>query len=64
MSGANINNLFNLWAAKSLTSGNLPPFADAANLYDTIDSMPLGDVPWQSISLRYMGTLVDGHTSD
>jgi hypothetical protein len=62
MSGANIDNLFDLWAAKSLASGDLPPFVDAADLYDTIDSTPLGDVPWQNISLKYTGTPPDDRT--
>jgi Plavaka transposase len=64
MSAANINELFGLWAAKSLTCGDLPPFANAADLYGTIDSTPLGDVPWQNISLRYNNAPADGRIPD
>ncbi|KAG1883958.1 hypothetical protein F4604DRAFT_1878811 [Suillus subluteus] len=32
-----------------------PPSADVRNLYKTIDKTPLGDVRWQSFSVRYNG---------
>ncbi|KAF9243715.1 hypothetical protein BU15DRAFT_59594, partial [Melanogaster broomeanus] len=35
--------------------GDTPPFADHQDLYTTIDATPLGDVPWSSHSISYMG---------
>jgi hypothetical protein len=60
MSMANINALFDLWAASEV----LPPFANAADLYDMINSTPLGDIPWQSISFRYEDAPADGRIPD
>jgi hypothetical protein len=60
MSAPNINTLLDLWAATLLKHGDVPPFANAPDLYNTIDSTPLGDVPWQSFSLTYNGELPDG----
>ena len=53
MSAPNINTLLNLWASTLLKYNEPPPFANHTDLYNTIDSTPLGDVPWQSFSLRY-----------
>lgn len=33
--------------------GDNPPFMDHQDLYNTIDAIPLGGVPWQSFSLAY-----------
>ncbi|KAF7310321.1 hypothetical protein MIND_00406200 [Mycena indigotica] len=38
---------------------NHPPFANDEDLYATIDSIPLGDIPWQSFSVKYTGELPD-----
>lgn len=59
MSAGNINILLDLWAASLLGHGELPPFADAADMYTTIDSTPLGDIPWQSFSVTYDGSAPD-----
>ena len=46
-----ISELMEIWAAFQRSSeGDLtqePPFANAQDLYDKIDSMEIGDVPWQ-----------------
>ena len=60
MSAPNINTLLDLWAATLLKHGDAPQFANAPDLYNTIDSMLLGDVPWQIFSLTYNGELPDG----
>jgi Plavaka transposase len=60
MSASNINTLMDLWAATLLKHGGAPPFANSSDLYNTIDSIPLGDVPWQHFSLKYNGELPDG----
>jgi Plavaka transposase len=72
MSASNINTLLDLWASTLLKYNEPPPFANYTDLYDTIDSTPLGDVAWQSFSLRYNsdedpmteGTLPDWMTSE
>jgi hypothetical protein len=59
MSAPNINMLLDLWAATLLKHDDTPPFANHSDLYNTIDSTPLGDIPWQSFSLTYDGELPD-----
>jgi hypothetical protein len=56
MSSGDINCLLSLWAASLATHGDEPPFSKATDLYNTIDSTPLGDAPWESFSLQYNGT--------
>jgi hypothetical protein len=55
MSAGDINVLLNLWAASLAKHGDEPPFSSAADLYNTIDATTLGDVAWESFSLRYNG---------
>jgi hypothetical protein len=59
MSASNIDTLLDLWASTLLKHDDTPPFANHSDLYDTIDSTPIGDVPWQSFSLKYDGELPD-----
>jgi hypothetical protein len=51
MSAKNINMLLDHWAATLLKHHDSPPFANHSDLYETIDSTPMGGVPWQSFSL-------------
>jgi hypothetical protein len=60
MSAGHIDTLLNLWAASLLKHDDEPPFSNHSELYDTIDSTPLGDVPWETFSLKYSGVLPDG----
>ena len=53
MSARNIDTLLDLWAATLLKHDDTPPFANHGDLFDTIDSTPLGDVPWQTFSINY-----------
>lgn len=55
MSAPHINELLNLWKATLIPHGAKAPFSSAADLYDKIDSTPLGDIPWQSFSQSYGG---------
>jgi hypothetical protein len=55
MSAGNINSLLALWAASLAIHNDEPPFSNVAQMYDTIDSTPLGDIPWESFSLQYNG---------
>jgi hypothetical protein len=54
-SAGDINFILGLWAASLVIHGDEPPFLSAKHMYDTIDSTPLGDVHWESITLQYEG---------
>ncbi|KAF8267179.1 hypothetical protein EI94DRAFT_1802116 [Lactarius quietus] len=55
MSGGNINFVLNLWVASLAIHDDDPPFLNAQHMYDTIDSTPLSDIPWESFTLQYDG---------
>ncbi|GLB39957.1 hypothetical protein LshimejAT787_0704670 [Lyophyllum shimeji] len=68
MSGKKITQLMDIWATfnannqdpdETDVSAPPPPFANAADLYNTIDSTELGDIPWQAFSIKYDGELPD-----
>ncbi|KAG2337300.1 hypothetical protein BDR05DRAFT_952748 [Suillus weaverae] len=59
MSAGDIDFVFNLWAASLAAHGDTPPFTNHTDMYDTINSTPLGDVPWQSFSSQYNRILPD-----
>ena len=61
MSTCNIDQLFELWGDP--TAGGKPPFADHKEMYQTIDATLLGDIPWDSIKLKYSGNRPDGAVS-
>ncbi|KAG2028527.1 hypothetical protein BDR03DRAFT_883199, partial [Suillus americanus] len=54
-----INKLLDLWASTLKKHNDKPPFADFRDLYKTIDKTLLGDVRWQSFSVRYNGERPD-----
>jgi Plavaka transposase len=58
MSGRNLDTLFGLLAA--LYPDSEPPFASHDDLYCTIDSIPQGDIPWQSFCVSYNGKVPEG----
>ncbi|PIL25424.1 hypothetical protein GSI_13314 [Ganoderma sinense ZZ0214-1] len=51
MSGGNIDKLLELWAA-SLLPGD-PPFRNHSDMYQTIDSTPLGEVRWMRFEITH-----------
>ncbi len=55
MSAGDINFILGLWAASLAVHDDEPPFSNASHMYSTIDSTPLGDVPWESICFQYNG---------
>ena len=55
MSSGDINLLLSLWAASLAIHNDEPPFSKTTELYNTIDSTPLGDVTWESFALQYNG---------
>lgn len=57
MSGGHISKLMQIWAA--CNNGD-PPFADHEDLYRTIDSTQLGEVPWRCFSVSYTGEIPEG----
>ncbi|KAG1871740.1 hypothetical protein DFJ58DRAFT_713741 [Suillus subalutaceus] len=40
---------------KNQMSGDTPPFADHKDLYSTIDVIPLGEVAWESFTMKFNG---------
>ncbi|KAG2110399.1 uncharacterized protein F5147DRAFT_745329 [Suillus discolor] len=60
MLGGDIDFIFNLWAASLAAHGETPPFANHVEMYNVIDSTPLGDVAWQSFTSEYNGALPEG----
>ena len=59
MSASGIDSLMELWQASFIRHGIMDgwPFLNHRDLYSTIDSTPLGDVPWQTFSLSFSGPL-------
>lgn len=53
MSAGNFDILSQLWAASLAPYDDAPPFASHSDLCKTIDSTPIGGIPWRSISLSY-----------
>jgi hypothetical protein len=64
MSGPNIDTLLNLWAATLAPHGAVPPFTSHKDMYDKIDSTQLGDVRWESSSIKYGGARPDHDVPD
>ncbi|RXW14737.1 hypothetical protein EST38_g11115 [Candolleomyces aberdarensis] len=72
ISAGDVNYLMTLWDAyqkrQLYTSNGLnsdnnsaprPPFADSRSLFDTIDSIPFGDIPWEGFKVKYDGEIPD-----
>ena len=55
MSAGDIDVLLDLWAASLFRHGDCPPYADHVDMNETIDSIPHGDVRWQSFTTTYNG---------
>ncbi|KAM6489655.1 hypothetical protein JOM56_014891 [Amanita muscaria] len=59
---AQIDHLMDIWACKTPETG--PPFADHKDLYDAIDSIELGDAPWNSFGVSYSGNIPSDEDSE
>ena len=57
MSTSKVNTLLDLWASSLYPHGASPPFTDHRHMLNTIDLMTVGDVWWQSLSVRYTGEI-------
>ncbi|KAI1781999.1 hypothetical protein LXA43DRAFT_977802 [Ganoderma leucocontextum] len=53
MSGANIDKLLELWTASLLPHNTAPPFRNHFDMYQTIDSAPLGEVRWTRFEMTH-----------
>jgi hypothetical protein len=53
LSKKKVNHLLELWAATLVPHSAPPPITNHADLLRQIDSIPLGDVSWESFSLGY-----------
>jgi hypothetical protein len=62
MPGLCITDLMQIWAA-SLPPSHDPPFANKADLYDTIDNTAVGDIPWESFTISYTGEMGEGEVA-
>jgi len=58
MAASNINDLLQIWAA-TLPADQDPPFVNKQDLYNTIDAIEVGDIPWTSFSLSFNGEAGD-----
>jgi len=54
-SAAKTDQFLQLMAASLATHGDTPPFVNHRELYETIDAIPVGGVPWQSFTFTYEG---------
>jgi hypothetical protein len=54
-SNTSVDELFDLWTADNLPHGHTAPFIDHNDMLDSIDSIPIGDVPWESFDISYEG---------
>lgn len=59
MSGKKIDDLMQLWAC-TLENDKDPPFTGHSHMYDIIDSIKNGDVPWQRFSISWNGPMAAG----
>jgi hypothetical protein len=56
MSAGNIDSLLDIWAARVAASGTEAPFQNHTDLYDTIDTTPIGSVSWQHFEMSFNGS--------
>jgi hypothetical protein len=63
MSAGHIDTLLDLWATSLLEHGDELPFSNHTELYDTIDSTPLGNAPWEVFNIKYDGVLPENEVS-
>jgi hypothetical protein len=59
MPKSHINNLMQIWACQLDDPDADPPFANADDLYATIDATKLDDVAWESFTVSYNGEITD-----
>ncbi|KAF8263163.1 hypothetical protein EI94DRAFT_1807666 [Lactarius quietus] len=55
LSASHIDSILQLWSTTVDGSPSPSPFQNHKDMYQTIDRMPLRDIPWSSFSLQYNG---------
>ena len=55
MSAGDINFIMGLQAVSLVPHNDSLPFENVKDMHNTIDSAPLGNIPWQSFTLNYDG---------
>jgi hypothetical protein len=55
-----IDTALDMWQASILKHGENVPWTNAQDLYNTIDSIQLGDAPWKTYKISYDGPLPPG----
>jgi hypothetical protein len=60
MSRAQIDELMQIWGARTTLEGGTTPFTNGKDLYDTIDAIEEGDAPWYSFQVAYDGVRPEG----
>jgi hypothetical protein len=56
LSSGHINTLLQIWNAHCIVQGGgSAPFESVQHLHDVIDSIQVGDAPWEAFELRYSG---------
>ena len=60
MSRGQVDELMQIWAARTALEGGTAPFADSKDLHDAIDAIEEGDTPWYSFKVRYDGPCPTG----
>ena len=55
MSAHNVNRLLEIFSVYLHKHENRPPFSSCADLYDVIDSTPVGDIAWECFGVKYSG---------
>ncbi|KIK11104.1 hypothetical protein PISMIDRAFT_19806 [Pisolithus microcarpus 441] len=58
ISVVNLNILLELWAASLVEAGGYPIFGSYKEMYQTIDNTRIGDVKWESFTVRHTGDMV------
>jgi hypothetical protein len=64
ISGGNIDALLKLWAATLVVHDDAPPFTSHKAMYETINSTNLGNVQWESFTIKYGGLQPDHDVPD
>ena len=63
-SAGDINQLLEILAAKDVLNKTEDPiYKDYDHLLQTIDDIQVGDVPWESFSIRYSGPITDNSST-
>ena len=60
MSHAQIDELMQIWGARTTLEGGTTPFANSKDLHDSIDAIEEGDAPWYSFRVGYDGDCPPG----